>query len=148
MCLLNCQLPSCNLFTQHFIVLWRDTSSELWTPILLFIIAIQSTASCFSVFLTANNLFPFDTINHLFSARPVGLTTSLSGWGKVIWLYCAGLHLKPWCHSLLPTSRLNLGFITEGNTCCCLHHHLPPGVSQLLRRHQTQQEFMVPLPGK
>ena len=28
------QLPSCNLFTQHVsYLLWRDTSSELWTPV-------------------------------------------------------------------------------------------------------------------
>ena len=29
-----CQLPSCNLFTEHVIYLsWRDTTSELWTPV-------------------------------------------------------------------------------------------------------------------
>ena len=29
------QLPICNLFTQHVIyLLWRDTTSELWTPVL------------------------------------------------------------------------------------------------------------------
>ena len=34
---LFCQLPICNLFTQHVIyLLWRDTSSELWTPVLSF----------------------------------------------------------------------------------------------------------------
>src|SRR4051795_6428183 len=88
-----CQLPSCNLFTQHYIDLWRDTSSELWTPVLLFNLAIQST-SCFPVFLLQPIFFPFDTINPLFSARPVGLTTSLSSWGRVIWLCCAGLYFN------------------------------------------------------
>src|SRR4051812_30716362 len=120
-----CQLPSCNLFTQHSIVLWRDTSSELLIPVLLFNLAIQST-SCFPVFLLQTILFPFDTINPLFSARPVRLTTSLSSWGRVIWLCCSGLHsnlgvifVSYWFD--------NLGFITEGNSCCCLHHHLPLG---------------------
>ena len=29
-----CQLPSCNLFNQHVsCLLWRDTTSELWTPV-------------------------------------------------------------------------------------------------------------------
>src|SRR3954470_24814853 len=93
-CILMCQLPSCNLFTQHYIVLWRDTSSELWIPVLLFIISIQPVVSCFSFFLLQTILFPFDTINPLFSARPVGLTTSLSSWGKVIWLCCTGLYFK------------------------------------------------------
>src|SRR3954471_8646387 len=88
-----CQLPSWNLFTQHYIVLWRNTSSELWTRVLLFNIAIQPT-SCFPVFLLQTILFPFDIINSLFSARPVGLTTSLSSWGKVIWLCCAGLYFN------------------------------------------------------
>ena len=48
--------------------------------------------------------------------------------------------LQPGSHSSSPTGRLNLGFITEGNTCCCLHHHLPLGVSQLL----CHQEFLPP----
>src|SRR3954464_1055153 len=90
---LICQLSSCNLFTQHYIVLWRDTSSKLWTPVLLFNLAIHST-SCFPVFLLQTILFPFDTINPLFSARPVRLTTSLSSWGRVIWLCCAGIHFN------------------------------------------------------
>src|SRR4051794_32543283 len=87
-----CQLPSCNLFTQHYIVLWRDTSSELWIPVLSLYYCY--TTCCFPVFLLQTILFPFDTINPLFSARPVGLTTSLSSWGKVIWLCCAGLYFN------------------------------------------------------
>src|SRR3954447_6078849 len=73
--------------------MWRDTASELWTPVLLFNLSIQCT-SCFPVFLLQTILFPFDTINPLFSARPVRLTTSLSSWGRVIWLCCAGLHFN------------------------------------------------------
>src|SRR3954447_16442942 len=46
------------------------------------------------VFLLQTILFPFDTINPLFSARPVRLTTSLSSWGRVIWLCCAGLYFN------------------------------------------------------
>src|SRR3954463_10869735 len=120
-----CQLPSCNLFTQHYIVLWRDTSSKLWTPVLLFNLAIQSTP-CFPVFLLQTILFPFDTINPLFSARPVRLTTSLSSWGRVIWLCCAGLHFNLGV-ILVSFWFDNLGFITKGNSYCCLHHHPPLG---------------------
>src|SRR3954452_11875786 len=121
-----CQLPSCNIFTQHCIVLWRDTSSELWTPVLLVIIAIQPVVSCFPIFLLQTILFPFDTINPLFSARPVRLKTSLSSWGRVIWLSCAGLYFNLGA-ILSPVGSINLGFITERNSCCCLHHHLPLG---------------------
>src|SRR3954447_21270200 len=48
----------------------------------------------FYYFLLQTILFPFDTINPLFSARPVRLTSSLSSWGKVIWFYCAGLYFN------------------------------------------------------
>src|SRR4051812_14870389 len=90
------------------------------------LILLYNLLPIFPVFLLQTILFPFDTINPLFSARPVRLTTSLSSWGRVIWLCCAGLYSnlgvilvsfwfdKPWFH-------------TEGNSCCCLHHHLPLG---------------------
>src|SRR4051812_43511900 len=132
-----CQLPRCNLFTQHYIVLWRDTSSELWTPVLLFNLAIQPT-SCFPVFLLQTILFPFDTINPLFSARPVRLTTSLSSWGRVIWLCCADLHYNLGV-ILVSFWFDNLGFITEGNSCCCLHHHPPFGAP-----NKGSEEFLAP----
>jgi hypothetical protein len=41
---LFCQLPNCNLFTQHVISLWRDISSELWTPVHSFTFILPSTA--------------------------------------------------------------------------------------------------------
>ena len=45
MLLSTCQLPSCNLFTQHVSHLsWRDTTSELWTPVHSFTSEIQPTA--------------------------------------------------------------------------------------------------------
>ena len=41
-----CQLPSCNLFTQHVsYLLRRDTTSELWTPVHSFTLIIQPTAN-------------------------------------------------------------------------------------------------------
>src|SRR3954449_2401180 len=91
--------------------------------------SIQST-SCFPVFLLQTILFPFDTINALFSARPVRLTTSLSSWGRVIWLCCADLHSNLGV-ILVSYWFDNLGFTTEGNSCCCLHHHLPLGAPNI-----------------
>ena len=44
-----CQLPNCNLFTQHVsYLLWRDTTSELWTPVHSFTLIIQPTANIVS----------------------------------------------------------------------------------------------------
>jgi hypothetical protein len=69
------QLPNCNLFTQHVIPLWRDTSSELWTPVHSFTFILPSTTSTvyFSqvlFYFTANkHLFPHYTSNPLFSAN-------------------------------------------------------------------------------
>src|SRR3954470_8634097 len=36
-----CQLPICDLFTQHVISLWRDTTSELWTPVIFSLLLNQ-----------------------------------------------------------------------------------------------------------
>jgi hypothetical protein len=65
------QLPNYNLFTQHVLfMLWRDTTSELWTP-------VQFTLHCYIVllllalftFLHTIILLPLDTLNSLFTAN-------------------------------------------------------------------------------
>ena len=41
-----CQFSSCNLFTQHVsYLLWRDATSELWTPVHSFTLIIQPTTN-------------------------------------------------------------------------------------------------------
>jgi hypothetical protein len=66
---LFCQLPKYNLFTYHVISLWRDTSSELWTPVHSFTFILPSTASIVYFlqalfYFTANkHLFPYYTSN-------------------------------------------------------------------------------------
>src|SRR3954451_11293012 len=89
-----CQLPSCNLLPNTILSCGETPLVNCGSRSFLFIIAIQSAVSCFPVFLLQAILFPFDTINPLFSARPVGLTTSLSSWGKIICLCCAGLYFN------------------------------------------------------
>jgi hypothetical protein len=72
---LFCQLPNCNLFTQHVISLWRDISSELWTPIHSFTFILRCTTSTvyfpqILFYFTANkHLFPHCTFNPLFLAN-------------------------------------------------------------------------------
>ena len=62
------QLLSCNLFTQHVIyLLWRDTTSELWTPVHSFI--SEYTIYCNHYFLhfpTSNHHLPHYTSNPFF----------------------------------------------------------------------------------
>ena len=57
-----CQLPSCNLFTQHVsYLLWRDTTSELWTLVHSFTLIKQpQTANC-SFFIRRNLILIFHT---------------------------------------------------------------------------------------
>jgi hypothetical protein len=69
------QLPNSNLFTQHVISLWRDTSSELWTPVHSFTFILPSTARTIYfpqalLYFTANkHLFPHYMSNPLFLAN-------------------------------------------------------------------------------
>jgi hypothetical protein len=66
------QLPNCNLFTQHMLfILWRDTTSELWTPILF-------PSYCYHLFtlLVYYYHFPLDTLITFVSSKSVRLTTS------------------------------------------------------------------------
>jgi hypothetical protein len=85
-------LPNCNLFTQHVLfILWRDTTSELWTPVLF-------PSYCYHLFtlLALFNLlvyyyhFPLDTLIHFVSSKPVRLTTSSQVGNKVLGCVCAG----------------------------------------------------------
>ena len=88
-----CQLPSCNLFTQHVsYLLWRDTTSELWTPVHSFTLIKQpQTANC-SFFILCNLILIFHTIRLILCFQQAGeidnLTVSL-GQSSLIVL-CAG----------------------------------------------------------
>jgi hypothetical protein len=73
------QLPNCNLFTQHALfILWRETTSELWTPVQFplhsFIILLYSHYLLYLLY-----YYPFTTrYAHSFVySEPVRLTTSL-----------------------------------------------------------------------
>jgi hypothetical protein len=80
------QLPNCNLFTQHVLfILWRDTTSELWTSVLF-------PSYCYHLFtlLTLFTLlayfycFSLDTLITFVSSKPVRLTTSSQVGNKVL----------------------------------------------------------------
>jgi hypothetical protein len=55
------QLPNCNLFIQHVVIylIWRDTTSELWTLVQFLYIAI--TVLLLLAFLHSCKLLPFTT---------------------------------------------------------------------------------------
>jgi hypothetical protein len=155
---LFCQLPNCNFFTQHVISLWRDTSSELWTPVHSFTFILPSTASTVYFpqvlfYFTANkHLFPHYTFNPLFSANQWDWQPHCKLGQRILVVLCAGSTLmlapklprainyflvpyqKPVSNNLQkwflsPTGRLNFGFIMRENLLLC-SSYLPLGVSQ------------------
>ena len=124
-----CQLPSCNLFTQHVIyLLWRDTTSD---PGPLFYIDITTYCKHCSLSFSANkHHFPHYTSNPLFSAIPMRLTTSLFRGAKYLGCVVCRFHVAaepdsaPCQHQLSTTFRsdfflllvrLNLGFLLREN---------------------------------
>src|SRR6185369_11986474 len=74
-----CQLPSCNLFTQHVsYLLWIDTTSELWTPVHSFtLIKQQQTANC-SFFILCNLILIFLTIRLMLCFQQAGEIDNLA----------------------------------------------------------------------
>ena len=120
-----CQLPSCNLFAQHVsYLLWRDTTSELWTPVHSFTLIKQpQTANC-SFFIRCNLILIFHTRRLILCFQQAGeidnLTVSL---GKVLWLCC--VQVPRWSSSNGAANNLlksccsywfdNLGFILREN---------------------------------
>ena len=87
-----CQLPNCNLFTQHVsYLLWRDTTSELWTPVHSFTLIIQPTASTVSFHLLQSNII-FHTMRLILCFQQAGeidTLTALLGQSSLVVL-CAG----------------------------------------------------------
>ena len=74
-----CQLPSCNLFTQHVsYLLWIDTTSELWTPVHSFTLIKQpQTANC-SFFILCNLILIFHTIRLILCFQQAGEIDNLT----------------------------------------------------------------------
>jgi hypothetical protein len=139
-------LPNCNLFTQHVLfILWRDTTSELWTLVLF-------PSYCYHLFtlLAVFTLlayychFPLDMLITFVSSKPVRLTTSSQFGSKVLGCVVCRFrvaaskqsldeapyinypklsqaskhHLQSYC--LLFSWTINLGFLTEGKFAAIL----------------------------
>ena len=87
-----CQLPSCNLFTQHVsYLLWRDTTSELWTPVHSFTLIKPPTAIIvLFYFLQLNTIFQTIRLILCFQqAGEIDNLTVLLGQSSLI-VVCAG----------------------------------------------------------
>ena len=84
-----CQLPSCNLFIQHVsYLLWRDTTSELWTPVNCF--KYDHTVYCklYSFTLSANkHHFPHYALIHVDVIASNRCQKTLAGVWMESWSY-------------------------------------------------------------
>ena len=136
-----CQLPNCNLFTQHAVYLMGETplvncgprsNSLYW-----------NTIYCNTVLLfSANNHLPHNTVNPLLqqAGEIDNLTVSL---GQSTLVVLCRFHVgagipgvAPHYTSppstctcfLTPTGSINLGFLLR-ETCCCAHHTFLLGFS-------------------
>jgi hypothetical protein len=104
---LFCQLSNCNLFTQHVISLWRDTSSELWTPVHSFTFILPSAASTIYFPQALFNLLQtnsyFNTICLILCYQQTSEIDNLTvSWGKVVWLCCVQVPRCYWHRSNAP----------------------------------------------
>ena len=144
------QLPIYNLFTQHVIyLLWRDTTSELWTPVLFSLLIYNHINSVYflqycSLFY-CKHFFPHYTVNPLYSANRWDWQPHWIVGAKYLGCVVCKFHvvadaIKPFSgavaksashtfrsDSLLLLVRLNLGFLMRENLLLC-SSYLPLGV--------------------
>ena len=155
-----CQLPNCNLFTQHAIYLMGETPLVNCGPRSILLHRIQSTAILVLLF-SANNHLPHNTVNPLLqqAGEIDNLTVSLGQSTLVV--LCrfhvgAGIpgvapHYTPspttftWPSS--PTGSINLGFLLRENLLLYASH-LPLGVPNGRVLYAYQALFLAPLPGR
>jgi hypothetical protein len=150
---LFCQLPNCNLFTQHVIYLYEETPLVNCGPrsilLHLYYHLLQVLFTFRKRYFTSLQTNTFFHIIHLILYyQQTGEIDYLTvSWGKVFWLCCVQVPrcwltpvVCPTTSQLVATFgsdfflllvRLNLGFILRENLPLC-SSYLPLGVSQLV----------------
>jgi hypothetical protein len=85
---INCPTVIC--LPNMLFILWRDTTSELWTPLHSFTLLLSFTIYLF--YLHSCKLLPFTTryAQSFVYSKPVRLTTSLQVRTKYLVVLCAG----------------------------------------------------------
>jgi hypothetical protein len=87
------QLPNCNLFTQHVFILWRDTTSVLWTPVHSFYIAIPILL-LLVLFTFLHTITFYHSIRLILCLQQTGeIDNLIVSWGKVICYVVCRFHV-------------------------------------------------------
>jgi hypothetical protein len=83
------QLPNCNLFTQHVLfLLWRDTTSELWTPV-QFPLYCYHMFNLLALFTFLHTTIAFHSIRSSLCLPQTGeIDNLIVSWEQSIWLCC------------------------------------------------------------
>jgi hypothetical protein len=93
-------LPSMLLF-----ILWRDTTSELWTP-------VQFPLHCYTVYFTCLFIFPhtitfYHSIRLILCLQQTGeIDNLIVSWEQSSWLCCVQVPRCCWCKAMPWTRRL------------------------------------------
>jgi hypothetical protein len=107
---LFCQLPNCNLFTQHVIYLYGETPLMNCGPwsILLHIYILPSTAStvyfpqALFIYLLPTNILDHTIRLILCLQQTIEIDNLTASWGKVLWLCCVQVPRCCWRRSYTP----------------------------------------------
>jgi hypothetical protein len=162
---LFCQLPNCNLFTQHVIYLYGETPLvNCGTRFILLYSYYRLLSISIIYFLANKHLLPHDTFNPLFTANRWDWQPHFKLGQSTLVVLCAGstlllvsklsprhalytnsleqspkpasINLQKWF--LSPTGRLNLGFILRENLSLC-SSYLSLGISNWAARTAINQ---------
>jgi hypothetical protein len=83
------QLPNCNLFTQHALfILWRDTTSELSTPV-LFPLYCYHLFTLLALFTFLHITIAFHSVRSFLCLQQTGeINNLIVSWEQSTWLCC------------------------------------------------------------
>jgi hypothetical protein len=97
---LFCQLPNCNLFTQHVIYLYVETPLVNYGPRSILLYSYYYLPFSSFIYFLANNFF-YHTIRLILCLQQTGEIDNLTAsWGKVLWLCCVQVPCCRWCRAL------------------------------------------------
>jgi hypothetical protein len=84
------QLLNCNFFTQHVVfILWRDTTSELWTPV-QFPLHCYYLFALLALFTFSHTTITFHSIRSFLCLQQTGgIDNLIVSWEQSSWLCCA-----------------------------------------------------------
>jgi hypothetical protein len=101
------QLPNCNLFTQHVLfILWRDTTSELWTPV-QFPLYCYHLFTLLALFTFSHTTIAFHSIRSYLCLQQTGeIDNLIISWEQSSWLCCVQVPHCCWCKAKHWTRRL------------------------------------------